>query len=920
MGRTILITVNFFLLHLSVIAQVNLPAHFHPQIPPHVLPLKVKPRQTQDLPGDSRFFFVRNVQDQSKWRETRFLLYLKTPDIHYWIDTASVFKKTTVAVLDSILAVFNQRMSVSTFPSSLDSSLGILPLETRFIGELPDIDGDQILDVLLLDIDDGFEVSGQFVAGFFDPVDQLDFKFSNRKDILYLDIWPTIIQPDQISIEQGAQTMAHELQHLIHSQFMTFENQEWVSINEGCSEFTEYLCGFSPRPLFRFPGRIQDGWAFWKDDQAILSYEKSAAFISWFYFRFGLKALQNLVHSRESGFNGIREALEKSGSSVPVQDLQRMFAEDWVRGGFLEPSRHQVFPENWQKDSRFTAQDILNTFPAWARSTLTKGGFFALKLQFSPDYELDWEADGTLSAGLLHRSASGEINWVQGLVPPVRITAESASDDYFLVVSNSALPVSETDENPVTVSVSVKGREVAGTSRIQLDDGEPDPFFGNAIFLKTPDSTLAFAFYLTDSVEFQGIREISLLTGFLSEFEGTGVGSLEARNFELEFRKNLTEPGFPVIPLSSNREFARLRFETHRIPDSHPAYHFSGTGIWVLVWQTKGTRNPVALGIDHSGNTAFRMVTRENEVLEPSAVFNPLYNLTGKHPMIRVGVMREKEPPVSPDEAPVFSLGNDTLRIQFGINRPDSGSIVSLTRYSAAGRSDFSLSAGSGNGSISLSGWTTGFTSSVLSWKSDGIEFNSPFSTTLFTGKTSDVTGWMPGLNGIKFTAKSVSASFTDPWGFISVPDLNSVVLIPVLQADGSFNTELHLPDGVALTGSGTVFFGNGNWGWDLKQPLKLNKANSENTGSSTVVIRTGNPYPNPSRSDFQLLVTTNRSDQIPWEVYSVTGQKILCGTWNLKPGSQITPVSLAGFSTGIYFLRLKTNGGFLTHKLLILK
>ncbi len=904
----------------SLLAQIS-PKPFHPVIPAGVSQaLKLNQASEPDSLFITRQFFIRNVLDQSKWNVRSFTLFRQTGFVNFWIDTAWVYrtlpKEKLPENLDSLVRLLSEKM-----PSgSLEPEMGIVPFENLIYGSPSDIDRNNRVDFLLTDIQDDFDSGGGFVAGFFDPVNQLSYNKSNFREILYIDSYPTLYYNGTFNSELAAQTMAHEYQHLIHFQYMTLDYPEWVSINEGCSEFTEYLCGFSPRPLFRFPGRTQDGWAFWKDDQAILSYEKSAAFISWFYFRFGLKALQNLVHSRESGFNGIREALEKSGSSVPVQDLQRMFAEDWVRGGFLEPSRHQVFPENWQKDSRFTAQDILNTFPAWARSTLTKGGFFALKLQFSPDYELDWEADGTLSAGLLHRSASGEINWVQGLVPPVRITAESASDDYFLVVSNSALPASETDENPVTVSVSVKGREVAGISRIQLDDGEPDPFFGNAIFLKTPDSTLAFAFYLTDSVEFQGIREISLLTGFLSEFEGTGVGSLEARNFELEFRKNLTEPGFPVIPLSSNREFARLRFETHRIPDSHPAYHFSGTGIWVLVWQTKGTRNPVALGIDHSGNTAFRMVTRENEVLEPSAVFNPLYNLTGKHPMIRVGVMREKEPPVSPDEAPVFSLGNDTLRIQFGINRPDSGSIVSLTRYSAAGRSDFSLSAGSGNGSISLSSWTAGFTSAVLSWKSDGIEFNSPFSTTLFTGKTSDVTGWMPGLNGIKFTAKSVSASFTDPWGFISVPDLNSVVLIPVLQADGSFNTELHLPDGVALTGSGTVFFGNGNWGWDLKQPLKLNKANSENTGSSTVVIRTGNPYPNPSRSDFQLLVTTNRSDQIPWEVYSVTGQKILCGTWNLKPGSQITPVSLAGFSTGIYFLRLKTNGGFLTHKLLVLK
>jgi uncharacterized repeat protein (TIGR02543 family) len=105
-------------------------------------------------------------------------------------------------------------------------------------GEPEDVDDNGKTIILLLDILDGYDGSGGYVAGFFQSLRMFLAEHSNEADMLFMDV-----DPLEAGSEDFYKTLAHEFQHLINfSQTYLVDGKEQdIWINEGLSSAAEYV-------------------------------------------------------------------------------------------------------------------------------------------------------------------------------------------------------------------------------------------------------------------------------------------------------------------------------------------------------------------------------------------------------------------------------------------------------------------------------------------------------------------------------------------------------------------------------------------------------------------------------------------------------------------------------------------------------
>ncbi|MDR0877622.1 MAG: hypothetical protein LBN21_06185 [Treponema sp.] len=116
--------------------------------------------------------------------------------------------------------------------------------------------GDGRLTILLLDIKDGYTLSGNsYTAGYFWRDNFLGSHFSNEADMIYVDTYP-----NNLNLPESRATIAHELQHLInYATSVYIDRQQPVDtwIDEGLSSAAEYLY-LENHPFGRYGWFIND--------------------------------------------------------------------------------------------------------------------------------------------------------------------------------------------------------------------------------------------------------------------------------------------------------------------------------------------------------------------------------------------------------------------------------------------------------------------------------------------------------------------------------------------------------------------------------------------------------------------------------------------------------------------------------------
>ena len=211
---------------------------------------------------------------------------------------------------------------------SINPDKGILTNEIDIFGQLPDINNDGKLLVLLTDIRDDYDADDNpvYIAGYFDPRDQIrNSGKGNFGDILYIDT-----NPGKIYDEFTLGIVAHELQHLIH---YGTDSDESTWLNEGMSEFAMFILGFDGRsfgPFLRDTNNPLTGF-----DNTIADYAKVRLWTIYCYYQFGLDLIKAVHHSTTNSLESYDQALR---SMVPEMGIEKVMGNWFVANLINDPN------------------------------------------------------------------------------------------------------------------------------------------------------------------------------------------------------------------------------------------------------------------------------------------------------------------------------------------------------------------------------------------------------------------------------------------------------------------------------------------------------------------------------------------------------------------------------------------------------
>lgn len=245
---------------------------------------------------------------------------------------SSFYRVTSVYVAGSKNASIYVEAKKDVSKSTIDGLLGafennIVPVEHLWYATPTDVDGNGKAILLLLDIQDGYQSGGGYIAGYFDPINHYseaavsaaNSKYhSNHAEMLYIDTYPGLDSAlRKGDLTQIYATVAHEYQHLLQfGKYYTGEQGDiepaWV--DEGLAEISSDLAGFGPQlgrannfrsALLNNTSLIKEPTSFMLDNYAT----------SYIYFRYladvyGLGGIAAIFKNNQIGVAGVNEALQ----------------------------------------------------------------------------------------------------------------------------------------------------------------------------------------------------------------------------------------------------------------------------------------------------------------------------------------------------------------------------------------------------------------------------------------------------------------------------------------------------------------------------------------------------------------------------------------------------------------------------------
>ncbi|MGB9596370.1 MAG: hypothetical protein ACPL7B_08825, partial [Candidatus Poribacteria bacterium] len=220
---------------------------------------------------------------------------------------------------------------------------GIYQIQTESLGMPPDeIDLDPKIYILILDIPDTVNSNGNYIAGYFEPINQkrgvlrdpisgIQFR-SNEVEMIYLDSSPLDIES-----LTAREILAHEFQHLIH---WKYDPDEEIWVNEGCSEYASlFLCGYGTNGysdrVREFEKNPEVSLVYWKSgmSNSLASYGASYLWILYLYEHYGgVSTISSLISNPNNGIDGINSVLLSNGYSRNFGDI----FSDWKVANFLD--------------------------------------------------------------------------------------------------------------------------------------------------------------------------------------------------------------------------------------------------------------------------------------------------------------------------------------------------------------------------------------------------------------------------------------------------------------------------------------------------------------------------------------------------------------------------------------------------------
>lgn len=657
----------------------------------------LKNRKPDSEAGKQREFYVRDVISGNEWYSELFILSYTNSNINIWIQKSAYDTLAGSDDLTSMLEGFDTLLHESTPAYSIDPSKGILGILQEYVGEFPNVDGDGVLDVLVLDIADTFRETGSFVAGFFDPVNLYEFEFSNYRDIIYLDLYPTILYESVINMERAVSTFAHESQHLIHAGYEG-EEPELVFVNEGFSEAVEILCGFEPRPVQGFQQSPLRKLTYWDHQNPIPDYSRASLWMHYLMEQLGPVHLKDFVQNPEIGINGYKKVLEEHSLFTFKQIFQ-----NWGLAMLLNNARENPaygYKHALRQGIILNKRLSYNKLPGIFNKPLPR--YVNVPVHFSLAEELDFSIGKPTASNVWLSSISrypGNSKQEIYTLNQSTIFANARNTNYGsidILISNFGSDISDSASFSFIGDGNASGTEV----KTSFGDVKPDKFYRNASYLSLEGVHEKLAVIFPPAESSYWLKDIKLWTLFKSELEGTGVDGDVERDFIVHVYSILDgKPDQRLLsPLRINikRDAGKLVEETFSLSEYYDQLSAFEDSVMIIIGNDADVENYIALGLDKGTKNA-TLFSQEMDIgigweklsdknIGGNSLFNwnPAIEVTGVIPEVEkrytasIGDIDYTMNRVSVTIKPSFRY--DSSSITMAAKMPD-GSFESMGRY-----------------------------------------------------------------------------------------------------------------------------------------------------------------------------------------------------------------------------------------------
>ena len=319
----------------SAVAWIDGTPYFYERFPSWTAPdssyhAPLQPQAPRFQIGDSRTFYAIDFREETQYTVMATLRSVGQ-FCYIFVENDQWQRRVSAVDVEEIRRAFDEQTPAGR-------NRGIYQIETEVLGWPPDIDGDPRILILLLDVRDRFTLGGEFIAGYFSPVNQqigtvrdpnfgVPFR-SNETEMIYLDVDP--LDPGS---SQGLSVLAHEFQHLIH---WRYDTNEEIWVNEGCSDYATFLCGYDVtehvKAFERSPEVSLTNWNTGIFNQLP---HYGAAFLWMLYLHEqygGERTIGTIIQEPRNGIAGISAALSTRGAT---SNFAQIFS-DWRVANYVD--------------------------------------------------------------------------------------------------------------------------------------------------------------------------------------------------------------------------------------------------------------------------------------------------------------------------------------------------------------------------------------------------------------------------------------------------------------------------------------------------------------------------------------------------------------------------------------------------------
>ncbi len=586
-------------------------------------------------------FFVRNILNQSTWFTMEATLVDTIQNYAIWIESNILEELQYDDIYTHFRTGLRTYLIEKSDEYSVNPSLGLIELLNTYVGDFPNSDNDDMVDILFLDIIDQFETTGQFVAGFFDPVNLSLYEFSNKRDMVYMDIYPTLIQNDSLHLRRSLSTLVHELQHLIHAGYEGDEIED-VFINEGFSEAVEILCGFPPRDPSWYLANSFKSLLSWEYSNPIVDYARASLWTHYLVEQYGTSLLKHMIQNKKTGIEGYHDSIIHFGGLGFEDSFKHWGIANTVNNrersekyGYLHPLlTNFTMPHSGETDHIPTV--ISGTVPPLSHALISIPYVRNVQLQKSNVHDEHINLTGILSY------PRDETNVVHPFFEDNK-TAFTNIDDFGsvrILLSNNSPDVDTTWNR---INILVEGEQSAIEKTIGYGDGVNDTFYSNATFLKLSNKDQKLGIILPKQNSDYWLKSLNISAVFESELMGNSQLSSTERDFKISIytvnNARIHSPILDGIIVQSQREPGQLVKETFTLEPYFELLSNIRDTIAIVIENDLDDDNFISIGLDYS-QTPYGIVYN-NEWLSLGDISIGGHSLNGFTPNINITIIEK---------------------------------------------------------------------------------------------------------------------------------------------------------------------------------------------------------------------------------------------------------------------------------------